>query len=102
MVCEMADPDLNFLNTLEAVIKDRHTSPEGGSYTSELFAAGTQRIAQKVGEEAIEVALASCKGNSDEIKDESADLLYHLMVLLADQQILFSDVVAVLAERHAS
>ncbi|MGI9221436.1 MAG: phosphoribosyl-ATP diphosphatase [Woeseiaceae bacterium] len=97
----MADTDLNFLKTLETIIQDRRASPVAGSYTAELFAAGSQRIAQKVGEEAIEVALASCHGDTTETKAETADLLYHLLVLLSNQDIKLSDVVAVLEDRHA-
>ena len=96
----MPDSDLNFLKTLESIIQDRRASPVTGSYTAELFAAGSQRIAQKVGEEAIEVALASCHGDKTETKAETADLLYHLLVLLGNQDIKLTDVIAVLEERH--
>lgn len=96
----MPDSDLNFLTTLETIIQDRRVSPVAGSYTTELFAAGSQRIAQKVGEEAIEVALASCHGDMPETKAETADLLYHLLVLLTSQGIKLSEVVEVLEDRH--
>ena len=97
----MSNSDLEFLATLENIIVARRNSPAEGSYTAELYASGTQRIAQKVGEEAIEVALASCHDDRDETVGEAADLLYHLLVLLANQEIPFAEVVATLESRHA-
>lgn len=97
----MTTSNLNFLATLEEIVVSRQSSPVEGSYTSELFAAGTTRIAQKVGEEAVELALASCQDSRDETLGEAADLIYHFLVLLADQQISIADVVAVLESRHA-
>ncbi len=96
----MSGTELGFLTTLEDIIVERKTSPAEGSYTSELFAAGRQRIAQKVGEEAIEVALASTSGNREATINESADLLYHLLVLLTDQGIQLTDVTDILEKRH--
>lgn len=98
----MSNTDLDFLATLEDLIVERRTLPSEGSYTAELFASGTQRIAQKVGEEAVEVALASCHDNREDTTGEAADLLYHLLVLLANQEIPLADVVTVLKSRHAS
>ena len=86
--------------TLETIIGERKSSPVDGSYTCELFAAGAQRIAQKVGEEAIEVALAATSGDREAIINESADLLYHLLVLLADHGIRLEDVADTLEQRH--
>jgi len=97
----MSKSDLVFLATLEKLIIARRTAPAEGSYTSELYAAGTQRIAQKVGEEAIEVALASCHDDRDETVGEAADLVYHLLVLLANQNIALAEVVATLKSRHS-
>ncbi len=96
----MSDSNLGFLTALEEIIVERKNSPAEGSYTSELFAAGQQRIAQKVGEEAIEVALASTSGNREATLNESADLLYHLLVLLTDQGIQLTDVTDILEKRH--
>ena len=96
----MSGSDLKFLTTLEEIIVARKASPSDGSYTSELFASGNQRIAQKVGEEAIEVALASSSGNREATINESADLLYHLLVLLTDQDIRLSEVTETLKQRH--
>jgi len=92
--------DLSFLATLEEIIVERKLSPAEGSYTCELFAAGQQRIAQKVGEEAIEVALASTSGDRAATIDESADLLYHLLVLLAQHDIPLTHVIDTLKQRH--
>ena len=96
----MSDSDLSFLTTLEEIIVERKSSPAEGSYTSELFAAGQQRVAQKVGEEAIEVALASTNGDRVATINESADLLYHLLVLLAHHDIRLTHVIDTLKQRH--
>jgi phosphoribosyl-AMP cyclohydrolase / phosphoribosyl-ATP pyrophosphohydrolase len=71
------------LEELFGVISDRKKNPNESSYTSKLFSQGMERIAKKVGEESAEVIIAAMKGNTDEIRYESADLLYHLLVLLA-------------------
>ena len=73
--------------------------PEG-SYTTSLFTAGKARVAQKVGEEGVELALARMKDDRAEIADEAADLLYHMLVLLADADMSLADAVAVLKKRH--
>lgn len=97
----MNENSLTFLQELERIIVTRRQSPLAASYTSSLFESGTQRIAQKVGEEAVEVALAACNGNADEIASEAADLLYHLLVLLADRNIPLASVVETLESRHS-
>jgi phosphoribosyl-ATP pyrophosphohydrolase/phosphoribosyl-AMP cyclohydrolase len=96
----MTGSGLEFLATLEEIINTRRSAAPESSYTAQLFAAGTQRIAQKVGEEAVEVALASTVGGRAEIINEAADLIYHLLVLLANQEIRLADVTATLAARH--
>ena len=96
----MTASNLEFLATLEDIIVGRRARPADDSYTSQLFASGTKRIAQKVGEEAVEVALASSSGDRDETVNEAADLIYHLLVLLANQDIALSDVVTTLQQRH--
>jgi phosphoribosyl-ATP pyrophosphohydrolase/phosphoribosyl-AMP cyclohydrolase len=96
----MNGSDLEFLTKLETVITDRRVAPADDSYTSQLFSMGAKRIAQKVGEEAVEVALASTSGDREEIIDEAADLVYHLLVLLANQDIALGDVVEKLQSRH--
>ena len=97
----MSKSDLSFLAELESIVNDRLANPSDSSYTASLAAAGAKRIAQKVGEEAVEVALASVAGNSDETLDEAADLVYHLIVLLASQGLSIDDVAKRLESRHA-
>lgn len=96
----MSHRDLNFLHTLETVIIDRLENPGAESYTSSLAASGDKRIAQKVGEEAVELALASVAGDRSEILDEAADLIYHLLVLLNTKGLRLDDVVTTLEGRH--
>lgn len=89
----------DILNKLYATIESRKTAAPPGSYTAGLFAKGENEIVKKVGEEAVEVIVA-VKGQSDErIVSESADLVYHLMVLLAARGIIWSAVEAELARR---
>ena len=90
---------LAFLTTLEGVIDDRITRRPEGSYTAKLLAAGWMRIAQKVGEEGLEVALATVHGSDADVVEESADLLYHLLVLLAKEGIRMEDVYTELERR---
>ena len=89
-----------FLNQLSALIAARHGTMPENSYTTSLFLDGAARIAQKVGEEGVELALARMKNDPEETKNEAADLLFHMLVLLEDAGLAFSDVVAVLQERH--
>lgn len=89
----------NFLQDLEQTILDRLANPSAESYTSSLVSSGVKRIAQKVGEEAVELALASVDGDRDEVLSEAADLIYHLLVLLNVKEIRFADVVATLESR---
>ena len=95
----MSDPD--FLYELEAIVLDRKDKPSAGSYTAGLIAAGTKRVAQKVGEEGVELSLAAVAGDREEIINEAADLLYHAIVLLAERDIRLSEVVARLETRHS-
>ena len=88
------------LNTLFATIEDRKKNPKAGSYTAQLFEAGEDEIVKKVGEESVEVILA-VKGQGDQrIIEESADLLYHLLVLLAQKGLTLGDVERELERRH--
>lgn len=93
-------PQLAFLYDLEQVIKARKGSDPASSYTASLFAKGVKRIAQKVGEEGVESALAAMAGDKQELANEAADLLFHLLVLLQTQELALSDVVKVLQQRH--
>ena len=97
---EMNKESLSFLHTLEEVISDRKANPSDESYTSSLFAKGINKIAQKVGEEAVEVVIEAKDDNDDLFKNEAADLLYHYLILLQAKGMKLEDVVAVLSERH--
>ena len=90
---------LNFLLKLQEVIKDRHQNPRKESYTSSLFAHGS-KISQKVGEEAVEVVIEGIKGDRNQLMQESADLLYHLMILWEQQGTSLQEVAAILESRH--
>lgn len=90
------------LTELFAVVRDRKESPVTGSYTNKLFDDGVARIAQKVGEEAVETALASVTGDGNALAGEAADLLYHLAVLLTARGVAPGDVAAKLAERRGA
>lgn len=94
--------DIEFLLELEAVIRSRLREAPEGSYTAGLAAGGTTRIAQKVGEEAVELAIAAVAGAHDGMRQEAADLLFHLLLLLAVEDLELADVVRVLQERHAN
>ncbi|MHC2992248.1 phosphoribosyl-ATP pyrophosphatase [Pontibacter sp. HJ8] len=91
---------IQFIAQLEEVIQQRKINPVEGSYTNFLFDKGINKIAQKVGEEAVETVIDAVAGKLDTMKGEAADLLYHLLVLLAASGLELSDVVAVLQERH--
>lgn len=91
---------IQFIAQLEEVIQQRKVNPVEGSYTNFLFERGINKIAQKVGEEAVETVIDAVAGQLDTMKGESADLLYHLLVLLAATGLELADVVAVLEERH--
>ena len=95
-------PDLAFLASLERLVSERATLLPQGSYTTELFKAGTKRIAQKVGEEGVETALAATGGDNEELINESADLLFHLLVLLRARDTSLADVVSTLQSRHGN
>ncbi len=90
---------LAFLATLEQIIDARLQAPPPGSYTAELVASGMRRLAQKVGEEGLEVALAAA-ASQDELVNESADLVFHLMVLLRARNVGLSQVTRMLESRH--
>lgn len=90
----------NFLSQLEQVINSRKDDDPKESYTAHLFSRGTTKMAQKVGEEGVEVALAAVAETKEDLLGECADLFYHTLVLLADQKIDLSEVMAVLQQRH--
>ena len=93
-------PSLNFLNELFNLVKDRKINMPEKSYTTELFKSGANRIIQKVGEEAVETVIAAKNRDKKEIINETSDLIYHLFVMLAEQEIDFEDIVKNLESRH--
>jgi len=90
----------NFLNILEKIIADRITNPSYNSYISNLFEKGIDKMAQKLGEEATEVIIASKNDNKKELIYESADLLFHFLLLLQKKNLRFKDVVDELEQRN--
>lgn len=96
----MTDANFEFLQTLETVIEERKSASTEESYTAQLFAAGPVRIAQKVGEEGVELAIAGAQGTKKEIVSEAADLLYHVLVLLNNHELCLADVTKELKKRH--
>ena len=90
----------DFLRKLESIITDRKNNPSDNSYTSKLFEKGINKIAQKVGEEAVEVVIEAKDDNEELFLNESADLLFHYLVLLNANGYQLSDVLAVLKKRH--
>jgi phosphoribosyl-ATP pyrophosphohydrolase/phosphoribosyl-AMP cyclohydrolase len=97
---EKNDPDISFLRQLQDLIANRKKEMPANSYTTKLFEAGINKIAQKVGEEAVELVIEAKDDNDTLFLNESADLLYHLLVLLTQKGFDISDVVKVLEERH--
>jgi phosphoribosyl-ATP pyrophosphohydrolase/phosphoribosyl-AMP cyclohydrolase len=94
-------PDIRFIADLEAIVRSRLDEKHEDSYTARLAAAGTRRIAQKVGEEGVELALAATSGTQQETIDEAADLVYHVIVLLSELGLSLEDVSRRLETRHA-
>jgi phosphoribosyl-ATP pyrophosphohydrolase/phosphoribosyl-AMP cyclohydrolase len=92
--------DFAFLTNLEDVIEQRIASSDARSYTNRLVAEGPKRLAQKVGEEGLETALALTAGDDDEARNEAADLLFHLAVALKARGLSLKEVVDELRRRH--
>lgn len=90
----------SFVHELDDVVRDRHETRPDGSYTTRLFDGGVRRIAQKVGEEGVETALAAVAQDDEALLGESADLVYHLLVVLRARGLGLTDVERVLRERH--
>lgn len=91
-----------WLDQLKHVIRSRKTATSASSYTASLFQLGTHKIAQKVGEEAVELVIEALMQNDELFKGEAADLIFHLLVLLEDRGIDLSEIIAVLQSRHAA
>ncbi len=92
--------DSNFLRHLQKVIQDRKENPSEQSYTSKLFQRGINKVAQKVGEEAVELVIEAKDDNKDLFLNEAADLMYHYLVLLTAKGYQLEEVVDILKERH--
>lgn len=97
---EVVKSSNDFLYQLEEIISDRKNNPTEKSYTASLFQKGINKIAQKVGEEATEVVIDAIDNNRERLKEETADLLYHLLVLLAEKRISLDEISEVLRNRH--
>ncbi len=97
---QQEESQMVWLHQLEQLLGERKQADPASSYTASLYARGTKRISQKVGEEGVEVALAATSGDKAELVCESADLIYHLLVLLQDQGLSMNDVIDKLKERH--
>jgi len=95
----MADP---IIQRLETVIAERRNASPDSSYVAKLSACGRPRIAQKIGEEAVETVIAAIQGDGRGVVSESADLIFHLLVLLADMGLSWADVLAELDAREGT
>lgn len=91
----------NDIRFLDAVIQNRKVNPKEGSYTNQLLSKGINKVAQKVGEEAVELVIEAKDNNKELFLGEAADLMYHYLVLLAAKNLQLSDVVQVLKQRHS-
>lgn len=96
----MSESGIEYLQELERVIEQRKAAPSHESYTAKLYGAGQSRIAQKVGEEAVELAIAAVQGDRKRIVSEAADLMYHLLVLLRSHDIGLAEVARELSLRQ--
>ncbi len=91
----------NFLSELENIISDRKSNPDQNSYTSSLFKKGINAVAQKVGEEAVELIIEAKDNDADKFKNEAADLLFHYLILLQAKDLCLNDIVEILKLRHS-
>lgn len=91
---------VSFLEILEQIIAHRQLNPVAGSYTNQLLDMGPERLAQKFGEEAVELVIEAVVGDKDKIKEEAADVLYHMLVLLQCEGLNLQEVVKVMEKRH--
>ncbi|MBR2161853.1 MAG: bifunctional phosphoribosyl-AMP cyclohydrolase/phosphoribosyl-ATP diphosphatase HisIE [Bacteroidaceae bacterium] len=97
---EKTDEPVMFLTELQDFISQRHEEMPEGSYTTSLFQSGVNKMAQKVGEEAVETVIEACNGTDDRLIYEGADLIYHLIVLLTSKGYRIEDLARELQERH--
>ena len=98
---EVDKNNILFLNYLFELVKDRKIKLPENSYTTKLFQKGSNRIIQKVGEEAVETVIAAKNKDKEEIINETSDLIFHLFVMLADQGVEFSEIISNLQKRHS-
>ncbi|NVJ86331.1 MAG: bifunctional phosphoribosyl-AMP cyclohydrolase/phosphoribosyl-ATP diphosphatase HisIE [Algoriphagus sp.] len=98
---EVNSSKTGFIDQLRSIIKDRKNNPSDKSYTASLFAKGINKVAQKVGEEAVEIVIEAKDDNKDLFLGEAADLLFHYLVLLEAKEIELDEVMEVLIQRHA-
>lgn len=91
---------LLFLSELQDFIEKRYQEMPEGSYTTSLFKDGLNRMAQKVGEEALELVIEACNGTDERLVYEGSDMLYHLIVLLTSKRLRIEDLAKELQERH--
>lgn len=91
---------MSILNELYDVVLGRQNDPQEGSYTNYLLESGTEKIAKKVGEEAVETAIAAAKGSKKEVVEEISDVIYHLLVLMVDMGITPGDIEKELRDRR--
>lgn len=98
--CFGEDTARGFLYKLEEIISQRIDNETEGSYTNKIFSKGINKIAQKVGEEAVELIIEAKDNNDDLFKNEAADLLYHLLILLKAKSVSLTDIEKVLTARH--
>lgn len=96
----LSKKDLAFIRELEDLLYDRKDEMPSGSYTTTMYKKGLDKIAQKVGEEAVETVIAAKNRGQKETVEEAADLLFHLMLLLAEKNIPLKKVVKTLRKRH--
>lgn len=97
---ENKSDDIMFLKTLQEFIEKRHAEMPEGSYTTSLFKAGVNKMAQKVGEEAVETVIEATNGTNDRLIYEASDLMYHLIVLLTSKGLSIEDIAIDLKKRH--
>jgi len=98
--CFKTDYNQNFILQLEQIVKDRYENPQEGSYVNKLRNKGLNKIAQKVGEEAVETVIAALAQSEAEMIDETSDLIFHLIVLLREKGLSLETIAKNLEERH--
>lgn len=98
--CFETELQANFIFELESIIEERFTQPHEESYVNRLRSKGLNKVAQKVGEEGVEVVIAALAQSRDELLNESADLIFHLLVLLREKEVKLAEVAEILRQRH--